>query len=105
MLATVGFIKQGFASGHRTLCLNPIGTDANFPSKLAGGKAGLKMPKAQGRSFPINSEVFFFLGNGGAVFHGCCSPAIRYSSDRKNRRLPLLSGLVNSGLFSKHQSK
>jgi hypothetical protein len=28
-----------------------------------------------------------------------CSPAIRYGPDRKNRELPLLSGLLNNGFI------
>jgi hypothetical protein len=41
-------------------------------------KAGLKMPKAQNRSFPINYKTFFFFGNERSVFHRYCSPAIRF---------------------------
>ncbi|TBO41919.1 hypothetical protein [Pedobacter kyonggii] len=37
--------------------LNPIGTDADFPSKLAGGKAGLKLPRTAALSFSNHKEI------------------------------------------------
>nr|WP_276902134.1 hypothetical protein [Pedobacter kyonggii] len=42
---------------HKPLFINPIGTDADFPSKLAGGKAGLKLPRNAALSFSNHKEI------------------------------------------------
>jgi hypothetical protein len=54
-VAAVGFIYSGLFSGALNIVSKPDWNGCRFPSKLAGGKAGLKWPQAQ--DLPFSNQL------------------------------------------------